>query len=444
MAELNWTTEKRKLSELIDWEKNPRQLSKHDAEHIQKSLEKFGVADPLVINLDNTIIGGHQRKRILKMINDPNYEVDVRVPERLLTDEEVAELNVRLNKNSGNWDFDILANEFEMDDLLEWGFSEKELMGLDFGDEPEEDTANVTLAERFIVPPFSVLDARQGYWQDRKRAWKDLGISGEIGRDENLICDVKIPDYCYSWQNGNVIKTVAPSTSIFDPVLCEIAYRWFMPCGGSVLDPFSGGSVRGIVAHFLGHFYSGIDLSERQIVDNRKQAIDILDVNNQPNWYIGDSNVEIEKLNRKYDFIFSCPPYYDLEVYGDSDGELSALGTYKEFIDVYRGIVSASVSKLKDDRFACFVVGDIRDRKGFYRNFPADTITAFQDAGMTLYNEAILITAIGSLPMRAGKAFNAGRKLGKAHQNVLIFYKGDPKEIKTWGDVEMGDIDSAV
>ena len=142
MAELNWTTEKRKLSELIDWEKNPRQLSKHDAEHIQKSLEKFGVADPLVINLDNTIIGGHQRKRILKMINDPNYEVDVRVPERLLNDEEVAELNIRLNKNTGAFDWDILANEFEMDDLLEWGFSEEELTGQTFDPESKEDIEN--------------------------------------------------------------------------------------------------------------------------------------------------------------------------------------------------------------------------------------------------------------------------------------------------------------
>lgn len=84
---------------------------------------------------------------------------------------------------------------------------------------------------------------------------------------------------------------------------------------------------------------------------------------------------------------------------------------------------------LKDNRFACFVVGDIRDKQGFYLNFVSDTIKAFQDAGMTLYNEAILINVLGSLPIRVGKQFNNYRKLGKTHQNVLVFYKGDVKQI---------------
>ena len=140
---ITWHTEKRKLSDLIEWGRNPRQLSKHDAEHIKRSLEKFGVADPLVVNTDNLIIGGHQRKRILQMIAeaDPNYEVDVRIPDRTLTDEEVAELNIRLNKNSGSWDWDVLANEFEAMELLDWGFTEEELTGLDFGYQEEVEDA---------------------------------------------------------------------------------------------------------------------------------------------------------------------------------------------------------------------------------------------------------------------------------------------------------------
>ena len=198
MAELNWTTEKRKLSELIDWEKNPRQLSKHDAEHIQKSLEKFGVADPLVINLDNTIIGGHQRKRILKMINDPNYEVDVRVPERLLNDEEVAELNIRLNKNTGAFDWDILANEFEMDDLLEWGFSEEELFGLDFGEEEPEDD------------PGPQIDKAE---ELREKWGVELGQMWQLG-EHRLICgdctDKAVVDRLMGGELVNLIVTDPP------------------------------------------------------------------------------------------------------------------------------------------------------------------------------------------------------------------------------------------
>ena len=108
------------------------------------------------------------------------------------------------------------------------------------------------------------------------------------------------------------------------------------------------------------------------------------------------------------------------------------------FVEAYRAIIAASVARLRPDRFAVFVVGDYRDRRGFYRNFPADTIAAFQAAGATLYNEAILITALSTVPMRAAIPFQRARKLGKTHQNVLVFYKGDPASIgSTFGEVDV-------
>jgi hypothetical protein len=182
---ITWTTEQRKLGDLAEWEKNPRQLSQHDAEQLRQSIERFGLADPLVVNADGQIIGGHQRKRVMLLMEErgPDTLVDVRVPSRPLTEREAAELNVRLNRNAGDWDWDVLANEFETGDLLDWGFTEFELGLDDFGlSDGDEDPPRQTLAERFIVPPFSVLDARQGYWQDRKRAWIDLGIESELGR----------------------------------------------------------------------------------------------------------------------------------------------------------------------------------------------------------------------------------------------------------------------
>jgi DNA modification methylase len=227
-------------------------------------------------------------------------------------------------------------------------------------------------------------------------------------------------------------------TSIFDPVLCECAYTWFCPPGGKVLDPFAGGSVRGVVAAYLGREYVGIELRPEQVEANRGQA-EAIGV--RPRWVIGDSANAQELALGEYDFLFSCPPYYDLEVYSDREGELSALPSYEDFIAKYRAIVAACVELLKDDRFACFVVGDIRDKKGFYRNFVSDTIAAFRDAGTELYNEAILITAIGSLPIRVGKQFEAGRKLGKTHQNVLVFVKGDPrKATQACGSIEVRDL----
>ena len=90
-------------------------------------MDKFGLAEPIVINLEtNVIIGGHARWLTLKSQNI--RKCDCYVPNRKLTDKEIEELNIRLNKNiAGKWDFDILANEFESLELLDWGFNEREL-----------------------------------------------------------------------------------------------------------------------------------------------------------------------------------------------------------------------------------------------------------------------------------------------------------------------------
>ena len=228
-------------------------------------------------------------------------------------------------------------------------------------------------------------------------------------------------------------------TSIFDPVLCELAYRWFSPVGGTVLDPFAGGSVRGIVASHCGRQYIGMDLRAEQIDANRAQADVAKDP--QPVWHCGDS-LTIAKVcaDVEADMIFSCPPYADLEVYSEDPADLSTMG-YPEFRAAYFEIIAKTCSLLKQDRFACFVVGDVRDKKGNYYNSVGDTVEAFKAAGLNYYNEAVLITCVGSLPIRAGKQFSASRKLGKTHQNVLVFVKGDGKKAaQACGECEFGDI----
>jgi hypothetical protein len=218
---------------------------------------------------------------------------------------------------------------------------------------------------------------------------------------------------------------VASGTSIFDPVLTELCYRWFCPPGGAILDPFAGGSVRGIVASVLGFQYTGFELRPEQVAANRAQAADICP-ENAPVWRTGDSAAELPLWAGRADFLFSCPPYGDLEVYSDLPADLSAM-THAEFLTSYRAIIAAALDKLRPDRFAAFVVGDYRCKRGFYRNFVGETVAAFEAAGARLYNEAILVTAVGSLPIRVGKQFKSGRKLGKTHQNILVFCKGDPK-----------------
>lgn len=220
-------------------------------------------------------------------------------------------------------------------------------------------------------------------------------------------------------------------TSIFDPVLCEVCYRWFNVPGGTVLDPFAGGSVRGIVAAFCGMQYTGIELRPEQVAANIEQISIVESGLPAPKWICGDSANVPNLVSNGFlaDMVFSCPPYGDLEVYSDMPEDISNM-PHDDFLATYNDIIKKSVGLLKGDRFAVFVVGNYRNKKGFMVDFVGQTVAAFQSAGAILYNEIILVNTAGSLPIRAAKQFNSGRKIGKTHQNVLVFYKGDPRKIK--------------
>lgn len=366
---------------------------------------------------------------------------------------------------------------------------DEKLFGMGLVSAAKPDVSGI-LRQQFIIPPFSVLNARDGAWQDRKRAWLRLGLEGELGRGMNLLkrsamiagaigrLDTDDPEAVEAWKAASRGRSVSPggspmpsggnhgskargdgrgrpigltihggnseaskkcemlqdrekhnetahTTSIFDPVLCELLYRWFCPLGGQAIDPFAGGAVRGVVAHLLGRRYWGCDLREEQITANRNQSKRICP-DNEPTWVIGDALVEISKAPEA-DFIIACPPYGDLEQYCDDPRDLSNM-QLSDFRRVYTQIIQLACERLKEDRFAAFVVGDYRDEAGNYCNFPAGTIAAFRKAGLHLYNEAILVTCITSLALRTKTFFDKSRKLGKGHQNVLIFVKGDGRK----------------
>lgn len=275
---------------------------------------------------------------------------------------------------------------------------------------------NTLLRDKFIEPPFSVLDSKSGSWKKRRNAWKNIGIKSEIGRNVKSI-----------GLSDNILKIgknhkVHKGTSTFDPALCEVLYYWFVPKNGTILDPFAGGSVRGIVANYLGYKYTGIELRQEQVDCNREQALNILPINKQPQWIIGDSNKELCKFNNEFDFIFSCPPYANLEVYSDLKGDISNM-PYNKFLKTYKEIIAKSCNLLKSGGYACFVVGEVRDKKGNYIGFVPDTINAFKNAGVKYYNECIYLQGLAGACMTAGKQMKSSNKLRKIHQNVLVFKK---------------------
>ena len=115
--------EKIEINKLKPATYNPRQISTKQYKDLKESINKFGLVDPIIVNKCFTIIGGHQRYKICK---DLEYK-DIGCIILDLNKEQERELNIRLNKNTGTFDMDILANEFDIDQLVDWGFKHIDL-----------------------------------------------------------------------------------------------------------------------------------------------------------------------------------------------------------------------------------------------------------------------------------------------------------------------------
>ena len=133
-----------KISELKQAEYNPRRLTTKQYSDLKASLDKFGLVDPIIINSDNTVIGGHQRLKIVRELGASEVPT-VRVN---LSKEDEKELNIRLNKNTAEWDMDLLCN-FDIDNLLEWGFKHIEL-GFNIDKIEEDKPTTITVKEKDI------------------------------------------------------------------------------------------------------------------------------------------------------------------------------------------------------------------------------------------------------------------------------------------------------
>lgn len=191
----------------------------------------------------------------------------------------------------------------------------------------------------------------------------------------------------------------------------------------------AGDAQKGLVFGACGYEFIGIELRQEQVDVNN----DVIKDRNLPIKYICDDGQNVAKHieHDSQDMLFSCPPYYDLEVYSDMPNDASNQGTYEDFLLILRNAYKAAIGCLKQNRFAVIVVGDVRNKKtGFYYNFIDDIKRIFRDNGMPLYNEMILVEACATTALRASRYMDF-RKVGKMHQNVLVFYKGDTKQIKS-------------
>lgn len=386
-----------------------------------------------------------------------------------LSESEQREFIIKDNVGFGDWDMDALANEWDAEELDEWGldvWQNKEWENGESSGATNSKPANASLNDRFVVPPFSILDTRKGYWQERKKKWRELiGDNGE-SRNDTLISspEIKYKDlYQRTRQHREELgitfkeyldkyvpddvkereanKVLSAGVSLFDPVLSEIICKWFTPAqGAKIFDCFAGDTQKGLVFGQCGYEFTGIELREEQVEINNR----IINGQNLPIRYINDDgqNVAQHIAPDSQDLLFSCPPYYDLEKYSDLENDASNQGTYEDFIKILDNAFKAAVSCLKNNRFAVIVVGDIRNKKsGFYYDFCGDIKRIFKEAGMLLYNEIILVETGASTALRAGR-YMESRKVAKMHQNILVFYKGETKKIKSeFPKIEFSDDD---
>ena len=413
--------EKISIDKIKMYENNAKEHPSWQIEKLSETIKKIGYRSPIIVDENNMILAGHGRYMALKKLGYSDVQV---VRHTDLTEEDkkaymIADNQYTLNTGFNfeilkqeieeleNMDFDTSLLGFDEIELQEIMEIEEELLTDKYGAATEEQKGN--LESKFIIPPFSIIDANKSPWLDIKNKWKELFDSSK-GRDKSLI-----------GQNYG--------TSVFDGAICEVFYKWYTPQSKEikVFDPFSGGCVRGAVAELLGFKYTGFDIREEQTEQNKAQAKEL---KISPVFITDDSeNVDKYVKDSTQDLIFSCPPYLDLEVYSDNENDLSNM-EYEEFKDKYNRIIKNHCNKLKENRFAIFVVGDVRDKKGKLIDFVGDTIEAFEKAGLNYYNQVIYREPVGSAAIRAGRAFNISRKITKIHQNILIFYKGDVTQIK--------------
>lgn len=410
---------------------------------------------PMVLDENGIVLGGNMRTRALLWIKDATLQ---QLKERLeaqskynnmteyeqrqliefwqkwqahpkvyvtyaegYTEEEKREFIIKDNTSFGDWDWNELANKWEPMQLEEWGLDcwqpdqAADGEGSNTAGSSSEAGKHGSLSDKFIAPPFTILDTRQGYWRERKAMWRErIADFGESR--EGTLADGET----------NCMATINNGVSLLDPVMAEIVCRWFGIEGGTAFDCCAGDTVFGYVAATLGMSFTGIELREEQAQLNNER------VEGMSARYICDDGQNVGKhiAAASQDLLFSCPPYYDLEVYSNKPNDASNQPTYEAFLGILENAFASAIGCLKENRFAVVVVGDIRNKEGFYYDFVGDIKRMFNAHGMPLYNECIIVEPIGTLPQRVQR-YMRNRKVGKCHQNVLVFYKGDVKAIPT-------------
>jgi hypothetical protein len=289
-------------------------------------------------------------------------------------------------------------------------------------------------------------NSTKGDWLKMKHEWNDkIEASGE----KYGILNPKFAsrDGCWQGKNGmaNIVlatqtldeddevvdsrsKTLNGNASVLDPVACEVILRFFMPKNGRrVYNPFGGGVQFGYVSGSYGYDYISSEIRQNQCDANNAICQDL----NSAKWIKSDSTTYLP--DEKVDLCFSCPPYYKVEEYLDYDGkapegELNSMPSYEIFRDMLFAGYKKAIEALNDNCFFVVMTGDSRDKNGAYYGCEAEHELFFRDQGLHIYNKIVYLECEFTRLAQAKVTLNY-RKFPKREQKILVFYKGDIKNI---------------
>ena len=425
---------------------NYRQHPDKNKRLIKRSLRENGAGRSIVVDNTGASIGGSgvlEQAEALglkqRIVETDGSELVVVVRKDIAPDDprrKQLALADNATTDQSVWDIEALAANFNTEELASWDIELPQVDGVasDLAGSAK-DAARAKLADKFLVPPFSVLDTRKGEWANRKRAWNALmGDDGESREEKLGIGSITDAQDKYG-------KVGFTTVSILDAVLAEIICMWFTPSGRCrICDPFAGDSVFGFVSSYLGHQFTGIELRQEQAELNASR------VRGMEARYICDDGQNIAKHlePESQDLVFSCPPYFDLEHYSDLPNDASNQKEYGGFLQILDNALTGAVACLKNNRFAVVVMSNVRGGKdGAYYDICSDITRIMQRNGLMLYNEIILLNLCGTAQIRAAHQMR-NRKVVRIHQEVLVYYKGDPKAIKNdFPESEVAEIESA-
>lgn len=262
-------------------------------------------------------------------------------------------------------------------------------------------TPKLKMSERIGFLPISV-------WKPNWELTKQLkAIVGDDGSTRQTI----------SSQTDSLMGAKV-GVSIFNPHLAQMILSAYCPQNAKIFDPFGGGGTRGFMSSAMGHDYTGVEIRLDEVERIKQQQIKL---NTFFNIICQDCRLyPIEP--ETFDFCFTCPPYYDLEVYSTLDGDMSNAQTYEEFLIMLKRSLEVTYRGLKPNSLAVWVVGNFRDRAGWLVNFNASVANLAKSVGFNLLDELIFWGASNAAVQRSGQ-FEANRKSVRVHEYILILKK---------------------